>query len=207
MSSEDDKTPANCATTPIESAPVESTRYGSRSGSSLSQVQVDTGKLSRRGMRKALILIALGLVSFALPIIEFDPPMQGQKYWSVLDISQQQQAETGKSHDTGISFNFPAMFASMMVIPFEWVYAFYGTLILYAVTTLVLPFRKLLVGISLTGMALLVVPFRGIIGMLRLLETSAFQSNRGGDLRMVWLLFGVEFAILAVVAWTDTGIP
>ena len=99
------------------------------------------------------------------------------------------------------------MFASMMVIPFEWVYAFYGTLILYAVTTLVLPFRKLLVGISLTGMALLVVPFRGIIGMLRLLETSAFQSNRGGDLRMVWLLFGVEFAILAVVAWTDTGIP
>ena len=57
MSSEDDKTPANCATTPIESAPVESTRYGSRSGSSLSQVQVDTGKLSRRGMRKALIVI------------------------------------------------------------------------------------------------------------------------------------------------------
>jgi hypothetical protein len=207
MPSENDKTPTQSGTTPVENISVGSTRYGSRSGSSLSQVQVDTGKLSRRGTRNALIFIALGLLSFAFPLIEFDPPMQGQKYWSVLDVSRRPQIETGKNNSMGGSFDFGATFASMMVLPFEWVYVFYGTLIVAAGAVLVFPFRKLLVGISLTGVVLLVVPFRGVLGMLRVLQTSAFQSNRGGDLRMVWILFGIEFAILAVVGWTDTGLP
>ena len=94
-----------------------------------------------------------------------------------------------------------------MVIPFEFVYAFYATLVVAAAATLLLPFRKLVLGISLTGIALLFVPFRGGLGMMRVLQTSTFQSNRGGDLRIVWVLFGIEFALVAVVAWTDTGVP
>ncbi len=206
MQSENDKTPAPNGAAPIENAPVESTRYGSRSGSTLMQVQVDTGRLSRRGTRNALIFIALGLLSFAFPIIEFDPPMQGQKYWSVLDVSRRPPMETGKNNSSGDLFDFGATFASMMVLPFEWVYVFYGTLVVAAAAVLVFPFRKLLMGISLTGIALLAVPFRGVLGMLRVLQSDTFRSNRGGDLRMVWILFGIEFAILAVVGWTDPGI-
>ncbi len=207
MPSENDITPTQNSTAPVENVPVASTRYGSRSGSVLSQVQVDTGKLSRRATRNALIFIALGLLSFALPMIEFDPPTQGQKYWSVLDVSQRTQTATGKNNSAGGVFDFGATLAAMMVIPFEWVYVFYATLVVAAAAVLVFPFRKLLLGISLTGMGLLFVPFRGVLGMMRVLETSTFQSDRGGDLRMVWILFGIEFAILAVVAWTDTGVP
>jgi hypothetical protein len=170
-------------------------------------VQVDTGKLSRRATRNALIFIALGLLSFVLPIIEFDPPMQAQKYWSVLDVSQRPQSETAKNNSTGGPFDFGATLAAMMVIPFEFVYVFYATLVVAAAATLVFPFRKLLLGISLTGIGLLFVPFRGALGMMRVLQTMTFQSNRGGDLRIVWILFAIEFAILAVIAWTDTGVP
>lgn len=204
MPSANDETVAQRVTASVEGTPTGSTRYGSRSGSSLSQVQVDTGKLSRRGLRNTLIFIILGLLSFALPVIEFDPPLQGQKYFSVLDLCQRPEAETRKN-STGDFLDFQAVFASMMMIPFEWVYAFYGTLVVAAAAALVLPFRKLLVGISLTGICLLFVPFRGVIGMWRMLQSSSFQSNRGGDLRMIWFLFGIEFAILAVVGWTDTG--
>lgn len=207
MPSENDKTPMQSSSAPVENVQGASTRYGSRSGSTLSQVQVDTGKLSRRAMRNALIFIALGLLSFALPIIEFDPPMQGQKYWSVLDVSQRPLIETGKNNSREGLFDFGATLAAMMVIPFEWVYVFYATLVVAAAAVLVFPFRKLLLGISLTGIGLLFVPFRGVLGMMRMLETSTFQSDRGGDLRMVWILFGIEFAILAVIAWTDTGVP
>jgi hypothetical protein len=204
MPSEEDKTVTRGVTASLENVPARSTRYGSRSGSSLSQVQVDTGRLSRRGLRNTLIFIAFGLLSFVLPIIEFDPPLQGQKYFSVLELCQRPQAEMRKS-STGAVFDFQAVFASMMVIPFEWAYAFYGTLVVAAAAALVLPFRKLLVGINLTGICLLFVPFRGAIGMLRMLQSNSFQSNRGGDLRTLWIVFGIEFAILAVVAWTDTG--
>lgn len=205
--SENDKTPTQSGTAPVENVHGVSTRYGSRSGSTLSQVQVDTGRLSRRATRNALIFIALGLLSFALPMIEFDPPMQGQKYWSVLEVSQRPQIEKGKNNSTGGLFDFGATLAAMAVIPFEFVYAFYATLVVAAAATLVLPFRKLLLGISLTGMALLVVPFRGGLGLMRVLQSSSFQSNRGGDLRIVWILFAIEFALLAVIAWTDTGVP
>ena len=205
--SESDKTPTQSSSAPAENVVGISTRYGSRSGSVLSQVQVDTGRLSRRATRNALIFIALGLLSFALPIIEFDPPIQGQKYWSVLDVSQRPQSETGENNSRGGLFDFGATFAKMMIIPFEFVYAFYATLVVAAAATLLLPFRKLVLGISLTGMALLFVPFRGGLGMMRVLQTSTFQSNRGGDLRIVWVLFGIEFALVAVIAWTDTGVP
>ena len=73
-------------------------------------------KLSRRGLRNTLIFIALGLLSFALPTIEFDPPLQGQKYFSVLDLCQRPEAETRKG-STGAFFDSPAVLSSMMVIP------------------------------------------------------------------------------------------
>ena len=205
--SENDKTPTPTTTAPVVNDTGVSTRYGSRSGSPLSQVQVDTGNLSRRGKRNVLIFIALGLLSFVMPTIEFDPPMQGQKYWSVWDLSQRPQVESGKNSSKSGLFDFSATFSAMMVIPFEWVYVFYATLVVAAAATLVFPFRKVLLGISLTGITLLAVPFRGTIGMMRVLQTSTFQSNRGGDLRMVWILFALEFASLAVITWTDTGVP
>ena len=110
MKSENDETVTQRVTAPVEDVPAGSARYGSRSGSSLSQVHVDTGKLSRRGLRHALIFIALGLLSFALPTIVFEPPLQGQKYFSVLDICQRPEVETTKN-SSGSLFDFQAVFA------------------------------------------------------------------------------------------------
>lgn len=205
MKSENDETVAQRVTAPAEQVPERNPTYGPRTGSSLSRVQVDTGKLSRSGLRNTLIFIALGLLSFALPIVEFDPPVRGQRYVSVLEMSQRPEAESSKNSRGGL-FDFQAAMASLTVIPFEWVYAFYATLVVALAAALVLPFRKVLVGISLAGICLLFVPFRGAIGLARMLQSSSFQSNRGGDLRVIWILFGVEFAMLAIVAWTDTGI-
>jgi hypothetical protein len=54
--------------------------------------QADTGRLSRRGKGIALAFIVIGLLTFVLPIIKFDPPVHGQRYWSDLDITLQSQA-------------------------------------------------------------------------------------------------------------------
>lgn len=204
---ESDKTPAQNSPAPIENAVGVSTRYGSRRGSPLAQIQVDRGTLSSRSKRNALIFIVLGLLSIAAPVIEFDPSVHGQKYWSVWEMSQQPQIEIEKKNSKEGLFDFGATFAAMMTIPFGWVYLFYAALVAAAVATLVFPFRKLLLGISLTGIALLFVPFRGSLGMMRMLQASSFQSDRGGNVRIVWLLFAIEFAILTVIAWTDTGVP
>ena len=204
--SQSDQTPTQNNPVPVENTAGVSTRYGSRSGSPLAQVQVDRGTLSRRSKRSALIFIVLGLLSIVLPVIEFDPPVHGQKFWSVWEVSQQPQIETRKDTPKEGLFDFGATFAAMMVIPFEWVYLFYAALITAAVATLTFPFRKLLLGISLTGIALLFVPFRGSLGMMRMLQASSFQSNRGGNLHIVWILFAIEFAILTVIAGTDPGV-
>ena len=204
--SQSDQPPTQDSPVPVENAAGVSTRYGSRSGPLLAQVQVDRGTLSRRSKRNALIFIVLGLLSIVVPVIEFDPPVHGQKLWSVWDVSQQPQIEIRKGSSNEGLFNFGATFAAMMVIPFEWVYLFYAALVAAAIATLAFPFRKLLLGVSLTGIALLFVPFRGSLGMMRMLQASSFQSNRGGNLRMVWILFAMEFAILALIAWTDAGV-
>ena len=111
MKSENDETVAQRVTAPAEQVPERNPTYGPRTGSSLSRVQVDTGKLSRSGLRKTLIFIALGLLSFALPTVEFDPPVRGQRYVSVLEMSQRPEAESSKNSRGGL-FDFQAAMAS-----------------------------------------------------------------------------------------------
>lgn len=188
---------------PLTEVPVATTRYGSRAGTSLSQVKVDRGLLSAGGKRKAIILIAAGLLTFVLPLIHFDPPLQGQKYWSVLDVSNLPEPGAANEKPSG-TIDLRKMFNSAMTLPFVWVYVLYGVLVAAGVSVLIAPFRKLVAGIGLTGIALLLVPFRGNLGLMRLLEADSFQSSRGGSLATLWLLFAIEYVLVTAVAWTDT---
>ena len=179
------------------------TRYGSRAGTSLSQVKVDRGLLSAGGKRKAIVLIAAGLLTFVLPLIHFDPPLRAQKYWSVLDVSHLPEPGAANEKSSG-PFDFRKMFDTTMTLPFVWVYVLYGMLVAAGVSVVIAPFRKLLAGIGLTGIALLLVPFRGSLGLMRLLEADSFRSSRGGSLATLWLLFAIEYVLVTAVAWTDT---
>lgn len=158
--------------------------------------QPDTGELSRKGKRNALVFIALGLLTFFLPVIIFDPPLQDRQHWSVLDIARRLPAPATDTPATA--------FPTTLTIAFEWVYAFYGTLIAGPGVVLLSPYRKLLLGICLAALACLFFPFHGVLGVLWLAAMTSIQSDRGGDLKTLWILFGIDVAALAVVAWTDT---
>jgi hypothetical protein len=150
--------------------------------------QTDTGCLSRRGKGIALTLLALGLLTFFLPIIKFNPPAHGRQYWSVLDITLRLQATL---HPT-------TPLVLVLFIPFGLVYL---TLLVAMGTVLLVPFRKALRWINLAGLFLL-YPFRGFFGAIRLAHI--FMSARGGDLRTLWAVLGVTMLAVAAVAWTDT---
>jgi hypothetical protein len=149
----------------------------------------DTGRLSSRGKGIALTFIAIGLLTFVLPIIKFDPPMHGQQYWSVLDITLRLQAALRPETPLAI----------LLFVPFGLVYV---TLSVAMVAVLLLPFRKALLWISLVGLFLL-YPFRGLFGGIRL---GAFLQSSGhsGSLTTIWVLLGIAMLALAGVAWTDT---
>lgn len=160
--------------------------------------QPDTGVLSRKGKRNALVVIALGLLTFFLPIINFDPPVQGQQRWSVFDIARRIPAPATET---------PAKsFPTNLTIAFECTYAFYGTLLAALGVVLLFPYRKLLLGVSLASLACLFFPFKGVLGVLWLAAMNSIQSDRGGDLKTLWIIFGIEVVALAVVAWTDSTI-
>src|SRR5579863_1306639 len=159
--------------------------------------QPDTGELSRKGKKNALVVIALGLLTFFLPVINFDPPLQGQQRWSVFEVARRIPAP---ATDT-----FATTFPTTLTISFESVYAFYGTLLAGVGVVLLFPYRKLLLGVCLAALACLFFPFHGALGILWLAAMSSIQSDRGGDLKTLWILFGIEVAALAVVAWTDTS--
>lgn len=158
--------------------------------------QPDTGELSRKGKRNALVFIALGLLTFFVPVINFDPPLQGQPHWSVLDVARRLPAPAPDTPAT--------TFPTTLTIAFEWVYAFYGTLLAGLGVVLLFPYCKLLLGICLAALACLFFPFKGVLGVLWLATMTSIQSDRGGDLKTLWILFGIEVAALAVVTWTDT---
>lgn len=149
----------------------------------------ETGRLSSRGKGIALTFIAIGLLTFVLPIIKFDPPAHGQQYWSVLDITLRLQAALRPETPLAI----------LLFVPFGLVYV---TLLVALVTVLFLPFRKALLWISLAGLFLL-YPFRGVFGGIRL---GAFLQSSGhsGSLTTLWVLLGIAMLVLAGVAWTDT---
>ena len=157
--------------------------------------QPDTGALSSKGKQKALVFIILGLLTFFLPVINFDPPLQDQQRWSVFDVARRIPAPTT---DT------PAKtFPTTLKIEFEWIYAFYGTQFAGLGVVLLFPYRKLLLGVCLASLACLFFPFKGVLGVLWLAAMNSIQSDRGGDLKTLWIVFGVEVVALAVVAWTD----
>lgn len=158
--------------------------------------QPDTGVLSRKGKQKALVLIAVGLLTVFLPVINFDPPLQGQQRWSVSDVARHIPAP---ATDT-LATTFP----TKMTIAFESVYAFYGTLVAGVAVVLLFPYRKLLLAVCLASLACLFFPFHGALGILWLAAMNSIQSDRGGDLKTLWIIFGIEVVALAVVAWTDT---
>lgn len=158
--------------------------------------QPDTGELSRKGKRKALVLIAFGLITFFLPVINFNPPLQGRQHWSVFDVA--------RSLPPPPSNNLPTSFPTKLSIAFECVYAFYGTLLAGLCVVLLFPYRKLLLGVCLASLACLFFPFHGVLGVLWLAAMTSIQSDRGGDLKTLWILFGIVVVALAVVAWTDT---
>src|SRR5579862_4110496 len=158
--------------------------------------QPDTGELSRKGKQKALVLIAVGLLTVFLPVINFDPPLQDQQHWSVLQIAR---------HIPAPATDTPATkFPTTLTIAFESVYAFYGTLAAGVGVVLLFPYRKLLLGVCLASLACLFFPFHGALGILWLAAMNSIQSDRGGDLKTLWILFGIDVAALALVTWTDT---
>ena len=159
--------------------------------------QPDTGVMSRKGKQKALVCLALGLLTFFLPVINFDPPLQDQQRWSVFDIARRIPAPTAETPAKSFPTNLP--------IAFEWIYAFYGTLLAGLGAVLLFPYRKLLLGICLASLACLFFPFKGVLGILWLAAMNSIQSDRGGDLKTLWILFGIDVAALAIVAWTDTS--
>ena len=151
--------------------------------------QAYTGRLSSRGKGIALTFIAIGLLTFVLPIIKFDPPGHGQQYWSVLDITLQMQA----------TLHPETSLVLLLFVPFGLVYL---TLLVAMGAVLLIPFRKALLWISLVGLFLL-YPFRGLFGAIRL--AASFQSSRhGGDLTTLWVILGIAMLAVAGVAWTDT---
>lgn len=158
--------------------------------------QPDTGELSRKGKRKALVFIALGLLTVFLPVINFEPPLQDRQHWSAFDVARHIPAPATETPAT--------TFLTTLTIAFEWIYAFYGTLLAGLCVVLLFPYRKLLLGVCLGALACLFFPFKGALGILWLAATTSIQSDRGGDLKTLWILFGIEVAALAVVAWTDT---
>lgn len=158
--------------------------------------QPDTGVMSRKGKQKVLVFLALGLLTVFLPVINFDPPLQGQQRWSVFDIARRIPAPAGEP----LSKSFP----TNLTIAFECIYAFYGTLLAALGAVLLFPYRKLLLGICLASLACLFFPFKGVLGVLWLAAMNSIQSDRGGDLKTLWILFAIEVAALAIVVWTDT---
>jgi hypothetical protein len=182
---------------PVENQPDTSPAIAPQEKSShFLLAQPDTGELSRKGKRNALVFLALGLLTFFLPVINFDPPLHDQQHWSVLQVVWHIPAPATDTPAT----TFPAT----LTIAFEWVYAFYGTLVAGVGVVLLFPYRKLLLGVCLASLACLFFPFHGALGILWLAAMTSIQSDRGGDLKTLWILFGIEVAALAVVTWTDT---
>jgi hypothetical protein len=151
--------------------------------------QADTGRLSRRGKGIALTFIVIGLLTFLLPIIKFDPPVHGQPYWSDLDITLRLQATVHPE----------TPLALLLFVPFGLVYL---TLFVAMGEVLLAPFRKALRWISSAGILFLVYPFGGLLGAIRL--AAVFQSPRhGGSLTILWVVLGIAMLAVAGVAWTD----
>ena len=151
-------------------------------------MRVDTGRLTRRGKKLALVFVGLGLATFLLPLIKFDPPGQGREYWSILEISQLQT----KTHpETSLLL--------ILLFPFGLVYV---TFLVATASIIVFPFRKALRWISGVGLFLL-NPFRGLFGAVRL--AGLFEKRKpGGDLTTIWILLAIAMLAVAAVAWTDT---
>jgi len=70
-------------------------------------------------------------------------------------------------------------------------------------TVCLIPFRKLLLGITALGFYLL-YPFRGLFGALTL---AAFflPLGKGGDVRPLWLVLVIVMLVVALTAWSNAA--
>ena len=152
----------------------------------------DTGRLSPRGKVVTLVFVAIGLATFFLPIIKFEPAVHGQQYGSILDITLLIQA--------ALDPDLPP-YAILILSPFGLVYV---TLLVALAAILLLPFRKALRWISLVGLFFL-YPFRGLFGAIRL---AAFleSSRHSVGFITIWAVLGIVMLAVAAVAWTDATV-
>jgi hypothetical protein len=150
---------------------------------------VDTGRLSRRGKGITLTFIAIGLLTFVVPIVKLDPPVHGQQYQSVLDITQQLQA----------TLHPETPLLLLPLVPFGLVYL---TLLVALTAVLLIPFRKALLWISLVGLFFL-YPFRGLYGVVKMAAFFQSSSHVSG-LTTVWVILGIAMLAVAGIAWIDT---
>ena len=152
-------------------------------------MQIDTGRLTRRGKKLALVFVGLGLATFFVPLIKFDPPAQGREYWSIFETFLQLQ--------TKLHPETPPLL--ILFLPFGLVYV---SFLISAASIVVFPFRKVLRWTSGVGLFLL-NPFRGLLGAVRL--AGLFEKRKpGGDLTTVWIVLAIAMLAVAAVAWTDT---
>jgi sulfite exporter TauE/SafE len=86
-------------------------------GQNLPIRRLDTGRLSRKGKWTALAFIACGLATFFLRLIEFSPPAQGRRYWSVFETALQLQKALHPATPVVLVFFLPfgLVYATLLV--------------------------------------------------------------------------------------------
>jgi hypothetical protein len=156
---------------------------GPYNGANVVRRQIDTGRLSNRGKRIVIALIAIGLLTFFFPIVVSEP-IHSPEPSSFLDVALGGHGQ----HPVG------SLFVNIVYIPFELVY---GLLLACLGVVLFLPRRNVLRWLSLAGIFLLISPFFGMTGAVKL--AAMMESGRA----TLWGILGFVMLGLAGVTWTD----
>lgn len=151
---------------------------------------VETGQLTRRARAMAIAFLAVGLLTFFLPIIA---PSSG----TGPNVSVWQTAE-----QLQITMREDSMLPVLPFVPFIFVYLALAVALGAAV---LLPFKKAVAWICVAGLFLLIRPFRGFLGAFQLMKFMD-SAQRGGGVTPVWIMLAISLIATAIVAWTDADI-
>ena len=143
-----------------------------------------SGKLSARTRTAATVFIGIGIITFFMPLITVNSREFGRVQWSDLDIALR-LAHTNSS-----------FWIESFRIPFVLTYLI---LVIALIVVMVIPYPKLLLGVSIAGLYPL-LPFRGFFGGLRLL---ALVESRHSGISSLWLALTIVMAAIALLAWSD----
>jgi hypothetical protein len=99
-------------------------------------MQTETGHLTRKGKLTAFALIVAGLLTFFVPMIKFDPPMLGRRYWSVWEMVRR------SDNQVVTEILLPSSLLVASAIPFEWIYVTYAVFIVAMGALLLFPFSQ-----------------------------------------------------------------